>query len=197
MAVTTRLAPQRMRIGAELVEATSGDTLEILNPATAEVLTTTPAGGAEDVDRAVRAARHAFEEGPWPRMERSERAKLLNRFADRIEERMADLFRLETLNNGRPVRETRAQVDAAGGMVPLQRRVAAGRAHGRDPDARALSQLPAAPSDRRLRPAHSVQPPADDPREELGPRACDRQYRRGETLRADSADDAGARRDRG
>jgi acyl-CoA reductase-like NAD-dependent aldehyde dehydrogenase len=110
MAVTTGLAPQRMRIGAELVEATSGETLDILNPATAEVLTTTPAGGAEDVDRAVSAARQAFDEGPWPRMERSERAKLLNRFADRIDERMADLFRLETLNNGRPVRETRAQV---------------------------------------------------------------------------------------
>ena len=110
MATTTELAPERMRIGGELVDATSGETLEILNPATADVLTTTPAGGAEDVDRAVRAARMAFDEGSWPRMERSERARLLHRFADRIEERMHDLFRLETLNNGRPVRETRAQV---------------------------------------------------------------------------------------
>ena len=109
-ATTARLAPERMRIGAELVDATSGETLEILNPATADVVTTTPAGGAEDVDRAVRAARKAFDEGPWPRMERSERARLLHRFADRIEEGMEDLFRLETLNNGRPVRETRAQV---------------------------------------------------------------------------------------
>jgi acyl-CoA reductase-like NAD-dependent aldehyde dehydrogenase len=110
VATTTELAPERMRIGGELVDATSGETLEILNPATADVLTTTPAGGAEDVDRAVRAARMAFDEGSWPRMERSERARLLHRFADRIEERMHDLFRLETLNNGRPVRETRAQV---------------------------------------------------------------------------------------
>jgi acyl-CoA reductase-like NAD-dependent aldehyde dehydrogenase len=110
VATTTQLAPERMRIGGELMDAISGETLEILNPATADVLTTTPAGGAEDVDRAVRAARDAFDDGPWPRMERSERAKLLHRFADRIEERMADLFRLETLNNGRPVRETRAQV---------------------------------------------------------------------------------------
>jgi acyl-CoA reductase-like NAD-dependent aldehyde dehydrogenase len=110
VATTTELAPERMRIGGELVDATSGETLEILNPATADVLTTTPAGGAEDVDRAVRAARTAFDEGSWPRMERSERARLLHRFADRIEERMHDLFRLETLNNGRPVRETRAQV---------------------------------------------------------------------------------------
>jgi acyl-CoA reductase-like NAD-dependent aldehyde dehydrogenase len=110
MAATTQRARERMYIGGEPVDAAGGETLEILNPATAEVLTTTPAGGPEDVDRAVRAARRAFEEGPWPRLERSERAKLLHRFADRIEERIGDLFRLETLNNGRPVRETRAQV---------------------------------------------------------------------------------------
>jgi acyl-CoA reductase-like NAD-dependent aldehyde dehydrogenase len=110
VAATTQRAPARMRIAGELVEAASGATLEVLNPATAGVLTTTPSGGSEDVDRAVRAARRAFEEGPWPGMEHSERAKLLHRFADRIEERMEDLFRLETLNNGRPVRETRAQV---------------------------------------------------------------------------------------
>ena len=110
MAATTQRAPERMRIAGELVEAVGGETLEVLNPATGDVLTTTPAGGLEDVDRAVRAARRAFEDGPWPRMERSERAKLLHRFADRIEERIEDLFRLETLNNGRPVRETRAQV---------------------------------------------------------------------------------------
>jgi acyl-CoA reductase-like NAD-dependent aldehyde dehydrogenase len=110
MTTTTELAPGRMHIGGELVDAASGETLDILNPATAEVLTTTPAGGAEDVDRAVQAARRAFDEGTWSRMERSERAKAMHRFADRIEARMDDLFRLETLNNGRPVRETRAQV---------------------------------------------------------------------------------------
>jgi acyl-CoA reductase-like NAD-dependent aldehyde dehydrogenase len=107
---TTQRAPERMRIGGDLVEATSGETLEILNPATGAVLTTTPAGGPEDIDRAVRTARRAFADGPWRRLERSERAKVLHRFADRIEERLEDLFRLETLNNGRPVRETRAQV---------------------------------------------------------------------------------------
>ena len=106
----TERAPERMRIAGELVDAAGGETLDVLNPATGEILTTTPAGGAEDVDRAVRAARRAFEEGPWPRLERSERAKLVNRFADGIEARMDDLFRLETLNNGRPLRETRAQV---------------------------------------------------------------------------------------
>jgi acyl-CoA reductase-like NAD-dependent aldehyde dehydrogenase len=110
LATAAERVPGRMRIAGELVEAAAGETLEILNPATADVLTTTPDGGAEDVDRAVRAARRAFDHGPWPRMERSQRARLLHRFADRIEERMEALFRLETLNNGRPVRETRAQV---------------------------------------------------------------------------------------
>jgi acyl-CoA reductase-like NAD-dependent aldehyde dehydrogenase len=110
VAATTQRVPERMFIAGEPVDAAGGETLEILNPATADVLTTTPAGGPEDVDWAVRAARRAFEEGPWPRLERAERAKLLHRFADRIEERIDDLFRLETLNNGRPVRETRAQV---------------------------------------------------------------------------------------
>jgi acyl-CoA reductase-like NAD-dependent aldehyde dehydrogenase len=103
-------APERMRIAGELVDAASGETLDVINPATGEILTTTPAGGSEDVDRAVRAARRAFEDGPWPRMEPSQRAKLIHRFADQLEARMDDLFRLETLNNGRPVRETRAQV---------------------------------------------------------------------------------------
>jgi len=107
---TTEVAPAAMRIGGGPADAATGETLEVLNPATGEVLTTTPAGGAEDVNRAVSTASRAFVEGPWPRMERSERAKLLHRLADHIEERMGSLFRLETLNNGRPVRETRAQV---------------------------------------------------------------------------------------
>jgi acyl-CoA reductase-like NAD-dependent aldehyde dehydrogenase len=85
-------------------------TLDVLNPASGEVIATVPDGGADDVDRAVRAARRAFDEGHWPRMDRSERAKILNRFADGIDDSLDDLFRLETRNNGRPLRETRAQV---------------------------------------------------------------------------------------
>jgi acyl-CoA reductase-like NAD-dependent aldehyde dehydrogenase len=69
-----------------------------------------PDGGAEDVNRAVKTARRAFDDGPWPRMERGDRAKILNRFADAIDASLDDLFRLETRNNGRPLRETRAQV---------------------------------------------------------------------------------------
>jgi acyl-CoA reductase-like NAD-dependent aldehyde dehydrogenase len=85
-------------------------TLDVLNPASGEVIATVPDGGAEDVDRAVKTARRAFDDGPWPRMERGDRAKILNRFADAIDASLDDLFRLETRNNGRPLRETRAQV---------------------------------------------------------------------------------------
>ena len=108
--MTTAAAHVPMRIGGEGADATEGGTLDILNPATGETIATTPDGSAADVDRAVRAARRAFDEGPWPRMERGERAKILNRFADRIDDALDDLFRLETRNNGRPLRETRAQV---------------------------------------------------------------------------------------
>ena len=109
-ATRTEREPGRMLVGGEGADALSGERLDILNPATGEVITTTPAGEAPDVDVAVRAARRAFEDGPWPRLNRMERAKVLNRFADHLEERMDALFRLETLNNGRPLRETRAQV---------------------------------------------------------------------------------------
>ena len=109
-ATRTEREPGQMLVGGQLIEAAAGETLEIVNPATGEVITTTPAGDDVDVDRAVGAARRAFEEGTWSGMSRMERAKVLNRFADHIEERMDALFRLETLNNGRPLRETRAQV---------------------------------------------------------------------------------------
>lgn len=90
--------------------ALSGETLEIVNPATSETISRVPAGGAEDVDLAVRAARAAFDQGPWPRLSIHDRSKVLNRFADAIEENLGELYRLETINNGRPIRETRAQV---------------------------------------------------------------------------------------
>jgi acyl-CoA reductase-like NAD-dependent aldehyde dehydrogenase len=99
-----------MLIGGAETEAASGEVLPVLNPATGARIATVPAGGAEDVDRAARAARDAFENGPWPRLSIHDRARVLNRFADRLEERLEDLFRLETVNNGRPVIETRAQL---------------------------------------------------------------------------------------
>jgi acyl-CoA reductase-like NAD-dependent aldehyde dehydrogenase len=99
-----------MLIGGEEVEAASGARLTVLNPATGRPIAEVPAGDVEDVDRAVRAAKTAFEDGPWPRLDGFERSRLINRFADLIDERLDQLYVLETLNNGRPVVETRAQL---------------------------------------------------------------------------------------
>jgi phenylacetaldehyde dehydrogenase len=84
--------------------------IEVLNPATGSVIATVASADANDVDRAVRAARSSFDAGVWRDLPIHERARLLNRFADGIAARMTDLWRWETLNNGRPVAETRAQI---------------------------------------------------------------------------------------
>ena len=97
-------------IDGKEIQAAEGQTLDVHNPATGEVIARVPAGTKEDIDGAVQAARRAFDQGAWPRTSPSERSRILNRFADLIEDRIENLFRLETLNNGRPIRETRAQV---------------------------------------------------------------------------------------
>jgi acyl-CoA reductase-like NAD-dependent aldehyde dehydrogenase len=84
--------------------------LEVLNPATGSVIANVASADADDVDRAVRTARSTFDAGVWRDLPIHERAGVLNRFADAIAARMADLWRLETMNNGRPVAETRAQI---------------------------------------------------------------------------------------
>jgi acyl-CoA reductase-like NAD-dependent aldehyde dehydrogenase len=65
--------PKKMFINGEWVDALSGKRFETLNPATKIVITTVPEAGKEDVDRAVRAARTAFEKGPWPKVRPDER----------------------------------------------------------------------------------------------------------------------------
>jgi hypothetical protein len=99
-----------MLIDGQEVEAGSGERFDVVNPATGAVIAAVPAADAEDVDRAVRAAKRAFEASPWPHMSVFERAKVLNRFADLLEANLDRLYALETLNNGRPVVETRAQL---------------------------------------------------------------------------------------
>jgi acyl-CoA reductase-like NAD-dependent aldehyde dehydrogenase len=82
----------------------------IVNPATGAVIDTVPEQGADAVDAAVASALVAFEHGAWSAMVRSERARLLLRIADAIEADSGRLYRLEALNNGRPITETRAQL---------------------------------------------------------------------------------------
>jgi acyl-CoA reductase-like NAD-dependent aldehyde dehydrogenase len=92
------------------IEAGSGEWLEVRNPATGGVIARIPNSTAPDIDRAIKSARAAFEGGAWGGMDVRARARLVNRLADAFEANLDGLYRLETLNNGRPVNETRAQL---------------------------------------------------------------------------------------
>jgi aldehyde dehydrogenase (NAD+) len=93
-------------IGGEFRPAASGRTFTTINPATEEPLSAVAEAGPEDVDRAVAAARGAYEDG-WGRMRSQERAKYLFRIARIIQERARELAVLESLDNGKPIRESR------------------------------------------------------------------------------------------
>jgi aldehyde dehydrogenase (NAD+) len=95
-------------IGGKWQAAKSGKTFETINPATEEVIANVAEGDAADIDLAVKAARNAFENGPWGKMDARDRGKLMNRLADLIEEELEDLAGLETLDNGKPIRDSRA-----------------------------------------------------------------------------------------
>jgi phenylacetaldehyde dehydrogenase len=90
-------------IGGRWVDAASGETFTTPNPATGADLATVAAGGPEDIDRAVRAARVAFEEGPWSRMTPSERGRVVWKIGDLILEHVEELAELESLDNGKPL----------------------------------------------------------------------------------------------
>jgi acyl-CoA reductase-like NAD-dependent aldehyde dehydrogenase len=111
--------PQQLLIGAEHLDAADGRTFETLDPATGEAITTVAQGGAEDVDRAVQAARGALEDGPWRTLSAADRARLLNRFADQIEAHADELAQLEALDNGKPVKLARF-VDVEGSIRHLR-----------------------------------------------------------------------------
>lgn len=85
----------------------SGKTFSTLNPATEEVICEVAEGDWADVDAAVKAARHALESGPWSRMDARDRGRCMNRLADLIESEIDELAALETLDNGKPIRESR------------------------------------------------------------------------------------------
>lgn len=96
----------QLYIGGEWVDASDGATLDSFCPATGEKLSTIADATREDVDRAVEVAWKAFE--TWGKTDKTERAAILNKVADIIEENAEKLALLETLDNGKPIRETRA-----------------------------------------------------------------------------------------
>src|SRR5262245_40037378 len=103
-----RVKDQPLFIGGKWLDSVSGKTFPTLNPATGETICQVAEGDKADVDLAVKAARKAFEEGPWPKMDASERGRLLNKLADLIEKNVEELAALESLDNGKPLRDALA-----------------------------------------------------------------------------------------
>jgi len=93
-------------IGGEYVAAEDGGTFETVNPATEERLATVAQAGADDVGRAVKAARKAYR-GPWGKMPAAERGKYLFRVARMIQERAREFAVIESMDGGKPIRESR------------------------------------------------------------------------------------------
>jgi acyl-CoA reductase-like NAD-dependent aldehyde dehydrogenase len=100
--------PVKMLIGGQWVASASGKTFDTINPSTGEVLARVAEGDAEDINRAVAAARKAFESGPWPKLTPSQRGRLLWKVAELIEQNAEQLAQLETLDNGKPIKYSRA-----------------------------------------------------------------------------------------
>jgi len=92
------------------VTASQSELLDVVNPATGALLAKISHASDADVDRAVKSARAAFEGSAWAGLSNRTRAKLINKLADVFEAHLEEFFQLETLNNGRSVNETRAQI---------------------------------------------------------------------------------------
>eukprot|EP00253_Pinus_taeda_P014418 PITA_14418 len=108
----------KLFIDGEFVDAISGKTFETLDPRTGDLITRVAEGEKKDVDLAVKAARKAFDKGPWPRMSGYERGRFLNKYADLVEQHIDELAALETLDNGKPL--THARVDVTGSVQTLR-----------------------------------------------------------------------------
>ena len=105
----------KLYIDGAWVAPAEGGTLPVIDPATEEVFHHIPAATAADADAAVRAARAAFDTGPWPRMTGAERAVYLRAMAQGIRDRLPDLARMEVIDNGKPLPEAEWDLgDAAG-----------------------------------------------------------------------------------
>jgi phenylacetaldehyde dehydrogenase len=90
----------KILINGKWVEAASGKTFTTFNPATGDVLSRVAEGDKEDIDRAVKSARAAFDNGPWPKMTPSERGRMIWKLGDLIEKHLEEFAQIESLDNG-------------------------------------------------------------------------------------------------
>jgi betaine-aldehyde dehydrogenase len=96
----------QLYINGEYADATSTTAIDVIDPATTEVIATVPDANAQDVDRAVRAARSAFDEGPWKDATAQDRGRVLLKLAEIVRQRADELAEIETRNSGKPIVES-------------------------------------------------------------------------------------------
>jgi aldehyde dehydrogenase (NAD+) len=112
--IRSTLRPARLFVDGQWADAASGRTFKTLNPATEEPITEVAEGGAADIDRAVQAARRAFDSGPWGRMPAAERGRVLWKVGDLVEAALPELARLESMDQGKTITDsTRVDVPMA------------------------------------------------------------------------------------
>jgi len=99
--VSAPAAPEKFFIGGKWVEPISSRKLEVISPVTEEPVLSYPEAGPADIDRAVAAAREAFDHGPWPRLSPAERARYLRKIAELLAERLNDIANAWTLQVAR------------------------------------------------------------------------------------------------
>src|SRR5688572_28184124 len=107
-AAKPRVKDRPLLIGGKWQDSVSGKTFATIDPTTGDTICQVAEGDKADVDLAVKAARKAFEDGPWPKMNASDRGRLLNKLADLIEKNKEELAALESLDNGKPYRDALA-----------------------------------------------------------------------------------------
>ncbi len=117
-ALTPKLPAPKLLVGGRRIDPEEGGVISVVNPATGEKICDVPAAGPRDVDKAVRAARGAFEEGPWGRMSARERGKLVRRLAELLWDRREEFALVESLENGKTFAEA-VRGDVAPGAATL------------------------------------------------------------------------------
>ncbi len=185
---------KKMLIDGHWVDAASGKKFETHNPATGELLATVAEGDAEDINRAVAAARRAFE-GPWSKVKPFERQSLLLKLADLVEKNFEELSQLDTLDMGAPISRTRGQQAARARHAALLRGASDVAAWGnhRELAPRRDFFLHAEGAGRRRRCDHPLERPARRQHLEDRSRNCHRLHRDIEACRGGAADLAAAR----
>src|SRR6187402_458011 len=103
----------KMIIGGEQVDAADGQTFDVINPATGQLIATAPLGGPEDVDRAVKAAQQAFEDPKgWAAWSAAKRGRTLAKYASLVKANLEELAQLESANVGKPIKSARGEAFA-------------------------------------------------------------------------------------